>query len=393
MCDCVFREGYKNLRNSSEDVVCVFRVYFGMSLDIKTVLSFGIEVFQTVKEDEEIHYQHPEAHNDWAEADIVANGSDMVVNGTDVGGNGPDMDGVNEDSVVELDGEVGKSDKLQRKKKGNMQQKRQKVELLREITCKGKERKRETNIPRLESGDGADIDEGAEDLNNLDGFDIEEIQRGSVSQFKKKMYHEFNPSRDMHDPKFMLGIKFGSVDVFRNAIRAHVVKNKKAITFKKNDPTWIRAICENEGCNWFVYGSWLNDKRTFNIKSLGDKHICTMSFKNKFVNSKMIADKNNMCEAFNSAILNTRDKPMISLMEMIKTYLMKRLTRKRVELEWWKHEIGPTVFKIIENVKLGSNFCRLEYLETTNIKSGVMEMSSILLTSKTRFVHATSATE
>ena len=42
---------------------------------------------------------------------------------------------------------------------------------------------------------------------------------------------------------------------------------------------------------------------------------------------------NNMCEAFNKAILQARDKPMITLMEMIRNYLMKRLVRKRAEVE------------------------------------------------------------
>ncbi|KAK2657928.1 hypothetical protein Ddye_010980 [Dipteronia dyeriana] len=95
----------------------------------------------------------------------------------------------------------------------------------------------------------------------------------------------------MQDPKFVIGMEFGSDDVFRNAIRAHAVKNRRAVRFKKNDPNRIRAICEKEGSKWFVYGSWLNDKRTFKIKSMGDEHTCAMTFTNKFVNSKMIANK------------------------------------------------------------------------------------------------------
>ncbi|KAK2659467.1 hypothetical protein Ddye_006000 [Dipteronia dyeriana] len=47
-----------------------------------------------------------------------------------------------------------------------------------------------------------------------------------------------------------------------------------------------------------------------------------------------------MCEAINSAILNARGKPVISMMEMIMNYLMKRFVRKKAELERWKHEIG-----------------------------------------------------
>ena len=70
---------------------------------------------------------------------------------------------------------------------------------------------------------------------------------------------------------------------------------------------------------------------------------------------------NNMCEAFNKAILQARDKPVITLMEMIRNYLMKRLVRKRAEVEKWSHDIGPNVFKIVERLKLESSICYPEY--------------------------------
>ncbi|KAK1589467.1 hypothetical protein Q3G72_034392 [Acer saccharum] len=77
-----------------------------------------IEALQTVRGDEVIQYQHPEAHNDWAEADMVVNGHDVIVNGPDVGGTGSDVVGLNEESVDELNGEAAEKDKLQRKEKG-----------------------------------------------------------------------------------------------------------------------------------------------------------------------------------------------------------------------------------------------------------------------------------
>ncbi|KAK1563271.1 hypothetical protein Q3G72_025243 [Acer saccharum] len=70
---------------------------------------------------------------------------------------------------------------------------------------------------------------------------------------------------------------------------------------------------------------------------------------------------NNMCEAFNAAILKARDKPVITLMEMIRNYLMKRLVRKRSEVEKLQHAIGPKVFKFVEKLKLESTICHSEY--------------------------------
>ncbi|KAK2647879.1 hypothetical protein Ddye_015368 [Dipteronia dyeriana] len=70
---------------------------------------------------------------------------------------------------------------------------------------------------------------------------------------------------------------------------------------------------------------------------------------------------NNMCEAFNRAILRARDKPVITLMKMIRNYLMKRLVRKRGEVEKWTHDIGPKVFKFVEKLKLESSICQPDY--------------------------------
>ncbi|KAK3205776.1 hypothetical protein Dsin_019822 [Dipteronia sinensis] len=70
---------------------------------------------------------------------------------------------------------------------------------------------------------------------------------------------------------------------------------------------------------------------------------------------------NNMCEAFNKAILQARDKHVISLMEMIRNYLMKMLVRKMTEVEKWNHDIGTNVFKVVERLKLENNICHLEY--------------------------------
>ncbi|KAK2647878.1 hypothetical protein Ddye_015367 [Dipteronia dyeriana] len=86
-------------------------------------------------------------------------------------------------------------------------------------------------------------------------------------------------------------MEFGSADLFRKAIRAHAVKHMRAVKFKKNDANRVMAVYEGKGCKWFVYASWLGDRKAFKIKSLVDEQICVMSFKNKFVNSKMINEK------------------------------------------------------------------------------------------------------
>lgn len=44
---------------------------------------------------------------------------------------------------------------------------------------------------------------------------------------------------------------------------------------------------------------------------------------------------NNMCESFNGAILEAREKPLIPMMETVREYIMERMAKKRAEAEKW----------------------------------------------------------
>lgn len=55
---------------------------------------------------------------------------------------------------------------------------------------------------------------------------------------------------------------------------------------------------------------------------------------------------NNLCEAFNAAILDARDKPILSSLEKLRTYLMLRMAKQRETK--WTQPVGPRIFGIIE---------------------------------------------
>ena len=63
---------------------------------------------------------------------------------------------------------------------------------------------------------------------------------------------------------------------------------------------------------------------------------------------------NNLCEAFNGAIVEARDKPIITILETIRKYIRKRLVTCRELADKWHHDIGLRVFKILEKSKLES---------------------------------------
>ncbi|KAI9184814.1 hypothetical protein LWI28_001321 [Acer negundo] len=150
---------------------------------------------------------------------------------------------------------------------------------------------RNPEIPREECGSCFEFDCEDDDLRNLDDFDDKEVEGGQPRNFIKTKYYEFDHVHDMANPIFKIGMEFGSAYVFKKAIRAHSIKHRRNNKFQKNDPNRVKPVCKDKGCNWFVFASWLGDHKTFKIKFMVDAHSYAMTFKNMFVNSKMIADK------------------------------------------------------------------------------------------------------
>ncbi|KAK3206724.1 hypothetical protein Dsin_020770 [Dipteronia sinensis] len=93
--------------------------------------------------------------------------------------------------------------------------------------------------------------------------------------------------------------------------------------------------------NWFVGKDAKHWSRAF-FKDIG---LCDMLC-------------NNMCEAFNAAILAARDKPIITMMEMIRNYMMTRPARKMAELE---KLFLIACFKFVEKVKHKSGYYYPQY--------------------------------
>lgn len=63
---------------------------------------------------------------------------------------------------------------------------------------------------------------------------------------------------------------------------------------------------------------------------------------------------NNLCESFNGtrAIMLARQRPILSMLERIRMYLMQRFSRQRLAGERWTSEIGPRIFNVLEKNKV-----------------------------------------
>ncbi|XP_027082435.1 uncharacterized protein [Coffea arabica] len=58
---------------------------------------------------------------------------------------------------------------------------------------------------------------------------------------------------------------------------------------------------------------------------------------------------NNLCESFNSHILEARDKPIISLLQKARELMMERIQKRKAAMTRYPHSTGPLIRKIIED--------------------------------------------
>lgn len=96
---------------------------------------------------------------------------------------------------------------------------------------------------------------------------------------------------DTFEPKFVLGMLFSSKDEFRVAIHSQAVNTRRDIKITKND---------------------------------------------------------NLCESFNSNLLEAREKQIYTMLEMIREFIMSRLQQKRDKARRrWHGKVCPKIKKIL----------------------------------------------
>ncbi|GKA88907.1 hypothetical protein Tco_0810719 [Tanacetum coccineum] len=70
------------------------------------------------------------------------------------------------------------------------------------------------------------------------------------------------------------------------------------------------------------------------------------------VNRACDAFKNGMSESFNSRIRKARRKPIIKMLEEIRTYMMRRIFRMATKAKKMEHDVCPTIRKKLEEIKV-----------------------------------------
>ncbi|CAI9294805.1 unnamed protein product [Lactuca saligna] len=70
---------------------------------------------------------------------------------------------------------------------------------------------------------------------------------------------------------------------------------------------------------------------------------------------------NNMCESLNSKIVKGRDKPIISCLEFIREYIMRKIVMVQKEIDKDNGPLTPTATKTLEKIKEREVQCRVVF--------------------------------
>ncbi|XP_031124421.1 uncharacterized protein LOC116027130 isoform X2 [Ipomoea triloba] len=92
----------------------------------------------------------------------------------------------------------------------------------------------------------------------------------------------------------------------------------------------------------------LNPKAAEWVSERSPLHFCRAFFDTSTKSDMLL---NNLCESFNSSILNARDKHIVTMVECLRIYLMKRMQHNRDTMRNNHVKICPKIVKIIEQNK------------------------------------------
>ncbi|KAJ1439028.1 Zinc finger, PMZ-type [Sesbania bispinosa] len=179
---------------------------------------------------------------------------------------------------------------------------------------------------------------------------------------------EFNEKTDLHENvELVKGMKFDSNVSFRKALMEWTIKRGYDIKYIHNDKSRVTATCK-DSCGWRIHASPTQDNSCFQIKSFNPIHQCGRHYDNKRVTTKWVASMlitlnkcnmllNNIAETFNAYIKEARDKPIITMLEMIRRQLMKRFHMKRDGMFTCRHSICPRILEKLEVSKKDAMNC------------------------------------
>lgn len=123
-----------------------------------------------------------------------------------------------------------------------------------------------------------------DDWNSEDLHSVFESEDFGTLRVRSKcfQYHEEDLREDF---KFKVGMKFISLQQFKDIVREHSVLNGRRISCKKNDGIRCRVVCKRK-CDFVMLCCKVGGNHTFSINTLRGPHTCGRGFNNKNATSR-----------------------------------------------------------------------------------------------------------
>ncbi|KAL2921817.1 hypothetical protein RDABS01_013308, partial [Bienertia sinuspersici] len=108
---------------------------------------------------------------------------------------------------------------------------------------------------------------------------------------KTEVYPTFNEKIDMFKVELVVGQRFTSRHIFKQAILAYSIQQHKDLVYLKNDKRFISIGCAN--CRWKItFGPDLEDSTGWQIKSMQPlDERCTRTFKNRLITEHWLVNE------------------------------------------------------------------------------------------------------
>ncbi|KAK8713327.1 hypothetical protein V6N13_148548 [Hibiscus sabdariffa] len=124
------------------------------------------------------------------------------------------------------------------------------------------------------------------------------------------------------EPRFQLGMIFESQQQFKDALYYYAIAHSFDFRFVSNRKEKIRVVCKANGCPFLIHTSWDKSDGCYKIKTLVIEHQCSITFKNKRANYKLVGKH---------FLSKFRILPKLKIVEM------QKLGREELKVELQKH--------------------------------------------------------
>ena len=103
----------------------------------------------------------------------------------------------------------------------------------------------------------------------------------------------FVMQNSMADYKWDVGTNFIDKEHLQQAIITYAVHSGRNIRWVKNDKQRVRVKCmgAQEKCEWFAYTAYIPLRKTWQLRKVVDRHICSREFKLKIMSAKWLSKK------------------------------------------------------------------------------------------------------